>query len=173
MATYEKAQKEDEIVPISPASIDTKGVMPEKDKPYSFKITVDVRPEVKIDDFKGVVVERERVEVTDEHVDAVLQQQREERAEFLPVTDRPVMRGDWVLLEGESLLDGKVVQDLSGRMVEAGSDNLPKEMNEALIGCPVGEERNVSSETEGSEKITYRFKVNAIKEGRKRLKSLM
>ena len=164
--SYEKAQKEEGIVPISPASIDTKGVMPEKDKPYSFKITVDVRPEVKIDDFKGVVVERERVEVTDEHVNAVLQQQREERAEFLPVTDRPVMRGDWVLLEGESLLDGKVVEDLSGRMVEAGSDNVPKEMNEALIGCPVGEERSVSSEKEGSEKITYRFKVNGIKERR-------
>ena len=164
--SYEKVRKDEGIVPISPPSIDTGGSMPEKNKAYSFKITVDVRPAVKIDDFKGVVVEKERMEITDEHVDAVLQRKREEHAEFLPVTDRVVMRGDWVLLDGESLLDGKVVQDLSGQLVQAGSDFLPQEMSEALIGCSVGDERNVNSETESGEKVTYRFKVNAIKEKR-------
>ncbi len=164
--SYEKVQKEEGIEPVSPASIDTKDVMPEKNKPYSFKITVDVTPAVRIDEYKGLVLERGKIEITEKDVNAVLKRKQEEHAEFLPVADRPVMKGDWVLLDGDILLDGKVIQDLSGQLVEVGLDNLPKEMSEALIGSSVGDERNVNSKTESGEEITYRFRVKAIKERR-------
>ena len=164
--SYEKVKKDEGVVPVSAPSIDTKGAMPEKNKPYSFGITVDVMPSVKIDDYKKLVLERRKFEITDKHVDAVLKQRQEESAEFLPVSDRPVMKGDWVQVDGDSLVNGKVIQDFSGRMVQVGSDVLPEEMNDALIGCSVGDEKDVNAETQSGEKITYRFKVKAIKERR-------
>ena len=164
--SYEKAQKEKDIIPISAASIDTKGIMPEENKPYSFKITVDVTPTVKIDGYKELVLEKEKVEVKDEHVDAVLKRKQEEHAEFLPVTDRPAMKDDWVLLEGNVLLNGKTVQDFPGQLVQVGSNNLPKEISEALINSSAGDEKKVDSKTESGEKVTYNLKIKAIKKRR-------
>ena len=164
--SYEKAQQEKGLVPISTASVETDGIMPEKNKPYSFKITVEVKPTVKIDNYKGLVLERETIEITDEHIEAVLKQKQEEHAEFLPVTGRNVVKGDWVLLDGETLLDGKPVHDLSGHMLQAGSENLPEKLNEALIGISIGEEKRISYKIEDDKEVTYRFKVKEIKEKR-------
>ena len=164
--SYKKACEEEGIVPISAPSVDTGDTMPEKNKPYSFKVTVDVRPAVKLSEYKGLALEREKVEVTNEHVDTMLQREREQRAEFLPVTGRPVMRGDWVALGGESLLNGKLVQDFSSRLFQVGSDSLPPEVNEALVGTSAGEEKKINSETESGEKISYSFAVKEIKEKR-------
>ena len=164
--SYGKACREKDITPISEPSVDTGSAMPQKDKPYSFSITVDTKPSVSIEDYKGLVLEREKVEITDEHVSAALQQEREERAEFLPVNDRPVMREDWVLLDGKSFLDGNAVQDFSDYMVQVGSGRLPKEMDEALVGCPVGQEKEISSTGKGGKQISYKFRVKAIKERR-------
>ncbi len=164
--SYGKACREKDITPVSEPSVDTGSAMPQKDKPYSFSITVDTKPGVSIEDYKGLVLEREKVEVTDEHVSAAIQREREERAEFLPVNDRPVMRDDWVLLDGKSFVDGNAVQDFSDYMVQAGSGRLPKEMDEALVGCPVGQEKELSSTGKGGEQISYKFRVKAIKERR-------
>ena len=164
--SYKKACEDEKIVPISAPSVDTGGTMPEKNKPYTFKVTVDVRPAVKLAEYKNMVLEKEKVEITDEQVDAVLQQEREQRAELLPVTDRPAMRGDWVVLEGESLLDGNVVQDFSDRLFQVGSGSLPQELDEALAGMSAGEEKKVNSETERGEKISYSVTVKEIKEKR-------
>ena len=164
--SYGKACREKDITPVSEPSIDTGSVMPQKDKPYSFSITVDIKPGVSIEDYKGLVLEKEKVEITDEHVSAALQREREERAEFLPVKDRSVMKEDWVLLDGKSFVDGNAVQDFSDYMVQVGYGRLPKEMDEGLVGCLVGQEKEISSTGKGGEKISYNLKVKAIKERR-------
>jgi trigger factor len=164
--SYGKACREKDITPVSEPSVDTGNAMPQKDKPYSFSITVDTKPGVSIEDYKGLVLEREKVEVTDEHVSAAIQQEREERAEFLPVNDRPVMRDDWVLLDGKSFVDGNAVQDFSDYMVQVGSGRLPKEMDEGLVGCPVGQEKEISSTGKGGKQISYKLRVKGIKERR-------
>jgi len=128
---------------------------------------VDVKPEVKIEGYKGLTVEQEHLEVTDEHVDAVLKRKQDEQADFLPVTDRPAAKGDWVLLEGKALLGDRVVRDLSGSFVEVGSDSLPGQVNEALVGSSPGDERTVNlgeSGQQDSSNIVYRFTVKEIKE---------
>jgi trigger factor len=161
--SYGEACREKDITPISEPSVDTGSAMPQKDKPYSFSVTVDTKPGVSIEDYKGLVLEKEKIEITDEHVSAALQQEREERAEFLPVSGRPVMKGDWVLLDGKSLLDGAVVQDFSDYMVQAGEGRLPKGMDEALVGCPVGQEKEISSVGKGGEQINYKFRIGELK----------
>lgn len=163
---YEKARKENGMFPVAPGSADLGDVMPERNKPYSFTITVDVKPDVKIDGYKGLDIEKEAFEVTDEHVNAVLKQKQDEEANLLPVTDRPVAKGDWVLLEGQGMLGDKVVRDLSGNLVEVGSDSLPGKVNDALVGCSVDEEKSVSLEgaSDAGAEIVYRFSVKEIKE---------
>jgi trigger factor len=164
--SYTKACDEKELHPVSEPDIDTGEELPCRNKPYGFTFTVETKPEVSIDGYKEMVLEREKVEITDELVEAALQYKREKRAEFLSVTGRSAMKGDWILLDGECLLDGKMIQDLPDYRVEMGSGNIPREIDEALAGCTAGDEKEVNLTGEKGKQITYKLRIKAVEERR-------
>ena len=164
--SYPKACDEKELFPISEPDLDTGKELPYRSKPYGFTFTVETKPKVSVDGYKGMELEREKVEITDELVEAALQYEREKHAEFLPVTGRSAMKGDWILLDGECLLDGKMIQDLPDYRVEIGSGNIQREIDEVLAGCAAGDEKEVNSTGEKGEQITYKLRIKAVEERR-------
>jgi trigger factor len=64
-------------------------------QPLTFELHVEVRPEVPLPRVAGFRVERPSHQVTDEHVNEQVEQMREQRAAWSPVTDKPAP-GDMV-----------------------------------------------------------------------------
>jgi len=95
---YEKALEEQEIEAIARPEIELT-----QTEPVVFKAIVPLRPTVKLGDYKQIRLKSEPVEISDEDVDAMIEQLRHENAVLSPV-DRPVEFGDIVTIaiEGES-----------------------------------------------------------------------
>jgi len=76
-------------------------------QPISFNVNVDVLPEIKLSNYKGLEATRLTRPVTDEDVEAVVQQLRENSASLQPVEDRGAQVGDTVTAN----FHGKFVND--------------------------------------------------------------
>ena len=108
--------------------------------------TVAKKPEVKLGEYKGLEVEKETVEVTDEDIEAELKKEQEKNAAFVPVEDRPVADGDMIKLDYSGRVDGELFdggtaqdQDLT-----IGSGQFVPGFEEQLIGMNIGETKDIT-----------------------------
>src|SRR5438874_10410976 len=65
-------------------------------QPISFNVNVDVLPEIKLGEYKGLTAERRTRPVKDEDVQRVIDQLREHSASLQPVEDRGAQVGDTI-----------------------------------------------------------------------------
>ncbi len=98
---YEKAIKEQGIEAIAQPQIEIA-----QTDPVVFKAVVPLKPKVKLGDYQHIQVTSEPVTVTDDNVDAVIEQLRHQHATWEPV-ERPVDFGDLVVLDIESNIKDK------------------------------------------------------------------
>ena len=108
--------------------------------------TVAKKPEVKLGEYKGLEVEKETVEVTDEDIETELKKEQEKNAAFVPVEDRPVADGDMIKLDYSGKVDGELFdggtaqdQDLT-----IGSGQFVPGFEEQLIGMAIGETKDIT-----------------------------
>ncbi|NLT25236.1 MAG: trigger factor, partial [Microbacteriaceae bacterium] len=107
-------------------------------------IEVDVRPEIELADWKGLKLEVEAAEVSDDDVDAEIE---ELRARFgtLKTVDRPVENGDFTSIDLIARIDGEVIDEANGLSYEVGSGELLEGTDEAILTLTAGEETTFSS----------------------------
>lgn len=121
---YAKALREHDLDPVERPQIE---VLEEADgRPTKLKATVEIRPAITLQRYKGVPVSRPPIEVTDADVDESLTALAKERATLVPV-DRPARLGDVVTVDYEGSIDGtpfeggrgqaEVMELLEGRFV--------------------------------------------------------
>ena len=111
-------------------------------EPLRYSATVEVKPEVVADRYKGLEIDRPLPTVTDDDVSGALEHMRQSFAQLHPITDRStVERGDVVTLDYEGHVDGKLAGRREGRLVEVGSSGFPPEFDDHLVGAAVGAER--------------------------------
>ena len=114
-------------------------------QPLQFEAVVDVRPEVEARDYRGLPITRQDHPVTDQAVEGVMTQLREEAAVFVDL-DRPAGRGDVVLLDSTRLdANGRRLNGTraKGRRIELGASGVPPDLENALLGSVAGQERTV------------------------------
>ena len=71
-----------------------------------FKATLTVKPEVKIDNYKGIEVSPVNVEVTDEEINDEIERVRERNSRLITVEDREAQNGDIAVIDFEGFCDG-------------------------------------------------------------------
>jgi len=98
---YEKAIKEQEIEAFAQPHIEVT-----QTDPLMFKVTVPLVPEVKLGDYHRIRVKPEPVELTEDDVNAAIEQLRHQQATWEPV-ERPVDFNDLVILDIESHIEDK------------------------------------------------------------------
>ncbi|MBQ8177307.1 MAG: trigger factor, partial [Oscillospiraceae bacterium] len=81
-----------------------------KEEGVSFKVTFTVKPEVTIDGYKGLKVEKTVKTITDADVDAEVERVRNQNARIIDVTDRAVEKGDTVVFDFEGFCDGEAFE---------------------------------------------------------------
>ena len=98
---YEKAIKEQNIKAIAQPHIEIA-----QTDPLVFKATVSLLPKVELGDYHHIQVTPETVEITDDDVNAMIEQIRHRQATWDPV-ERPVDFSDLIVLEVESNIEDK------------------------------------------------------------------
>ncbi len=145
----------------------------EAGKPFIFTATVALKPEVKLGKYKGVEVEKMDLEVSDEEVDAEIDQERNRNARTIEVTDRKVENNDIVTLDFEGFVDGTPFEGGKGTdyPLTIGSGSFIPGFEEQLIGFEIGKEGDVNvtfpedyhSEDLAGKAATFKCTVKGIK----------
>ncbi len=168
---YEKAVLEEGLDVVSRPQIDFEEVS--KEKGATVIATVFVKPEVTVENYKGLEVEKVEAEVTDEDINNRLNQELDKNARLIEVTDRAVQDGDVVTLDFEGFKDGVPFEGGKGENYELtiGSKTFVDTFEEQLVGLNIGEEKEINvtfPENYGQADLagqpaTFKAKINAIK----------
>ncbi|HXF71276.1 MAG TPA: trigger factor [Actinomycetota bacterium] len=137
-AYYERALREHELAPIASPDISLEQV--EEGKPLVFTAEVEVRPRLRLEGYKGIRVERPRVEVSEAEVDEMVDRLRERFAE-LEVVARPARRGDYVVADIRATVHEEEVPEATrpGYLYEVGRGEFGPRLDEELEGKRAGD----------------------------------
>jgi len=116
----------------------------EENEPLSFEVTVNVKPEIIIPDLEKLEVDKGDVNVTQEDVDKHIEALREERADFVPMEDRPLQNGDYATLSIKGTSDDEVLMDHNEQVFNVDDNILIPGFAEHLIGMEPGDEKEFS-----------------------------
>ena len=110
------------------------------------KAKVYVKPEVTIENYKGIPVVKRVTPVTDEDVDKELKRVQERNARILEVTDRAAQDGDIVNLDYKGTVDGVAFDGGTAEKYDLtlGSGSFIPGFEEQIVGHGVGDEFDVN-----------------------------
>lgn len=141
---YEKETADCDLEIVSRPEIDV--VQIESGKPFVFTAEVALKPEVTLGEYKGIEVEKQNIEVTDEEVQAEVDKERENNSRTLDVDDRAVENGDMVKLDFEGFVDGVAFDGGKGENFDLtiGSGSFIPGFEEQLVGAEIGADVEVN-----------------------------
>ena len=141
---YAKEVESCDLDIVSQPKIDV--VQIEKGKSFIFTAEVALKPVVTLGEYKGVEVEKQAVEVTDEEIMAGIDKERENNSRTIDVDDRAVQNGDMVKLNFEGFVDGEAFEGGKGEDYDLtiGSGSFIPGFEEQLVGAKIGEEMEVN-----------------------------
>ena len=168
---YPSAVEESGVDIVSRPSIDV--VQIEKGKPFIYTAEVAVRPEVTLGKYMGVTVTKIDTSVSDDEVAEALEQQRNNNARTISVTDRPVAVGDTAVIDFEGFVDGVAFEGGKGENhpLEIGSHTFIDNFEDQLVGKNAGDEVEVNvtfpeqyqAADLAGKPATFKVKINEIK----------
>jgi trigger factor len=148
----QQAFKEARLTPISRFELDDEvGQLlaqfnPEAD--FSFSGYVEVYPEARVGQYKGLTVTATRVDVKPEQIDQLIDRWRDQRATLLPVEDRPAQLGDVVVIDFEARdaegnsLDEMATQDFQ---LELKENNFIPGFVAGIVGMQLDETKEIAA----------------------------
>ena len=168
---YPSAVEESGVDIVSRPSIDV--VQIEKGKPFIYTAEVAVRPEVTLGKYMGVTVTKIDTSVSEEEVNEALEQQRNNNARTITVTDRAVAVGDTAVIDFEGFVDGVAFEGGKGENhpLEIGSHSFIDTFEDQLVGKNAGDEVEVNvtfpeqyqAADLAGKPATFKVKINEIK----------
>lgn len=131
------------------------------------EVEVDVRPEFALPDLGDVEVTVDPATVTDEDVDAELEQLRTRFGTLTPV-DRPAAKGDFTSIDLRATIGGEEIDTAKNVSYEVGSGTMLEGLDEALDTLTAGEQTTFVSKLVGGdhegEDAQVEVTINAVKQ---------
>ncbi|WP_129597988.1 trigger factor [Anaerophilus nitritogenes] len=139
---YEDAITEHKLEPVDRPSLDVEDI--EKGKDVEFTVTVTIKPEVTLGEYKGIEVEKKEYNVTDEDIEKEIESLRERNSRLISV-ERPVKEKDTVIMDyagfvGEEQFEGGTAQN---QTLVIGSGQFIPGFEEQLVGVEKGSQVDV------------------------------
>lgn len=115
-------------------------------KEFEVSFEVAIKPEVEIENYKGVVVSKVETEVSDEEVNSNIQQLLTQNAILEPKTDGALENGDTAVFDFEGFQDGVAFEGGKAEnfSLEIGSGQFIPGFEAGMLGLKVGESRDVN-----------------------------
>ena len=168
--SYREAVRDHKLTPLAQPTIDHPEI--EIGKPYSFTARVPVLAPVELGDYKSIRVEQPDTAVTDDEIQKVIEQLRDNNAMWLPA-ERPAQVGDQVTMDLKLTVGERTVSDLHDNEFTLVEDRegVFKGMDEHIVGMSEGESKQftttiaedyANAELAGKE-ATYDVALKAVK----------
>ncbi len=168
---YVKGLEDNKIEAVSKPEIDIKQI--EAGKDLIFTAVVQTKPEVTLGAYKGIELKKVEYNVTDKDVEHELEHIAEHNARLVAVEDRPVEKGDTVVIDFEGFVDGKAFEGgkAENHELEIGSGKFIPGFEDQIVGMKIDEDRDIkvtfpeeypAKELEGKE-ATFKIKLHEIK----------
>lgn len=168
---YVKGLEDNKIEAVSKPEIDIKQI--EAGKDLIFTAVVQTKPEVTLGAYKGIELKKVEYNVTDKDVEHELEHIAEHNARLVAVEDRPVEKGDTVVIDFEGFVDGKTFEGgkAENHELEIGSGKFIPGFEDQIVGMKIDEDRDIkvtfpkeypAKELEGKE-ATFKIKLHEIK----------
>ena len=143
-------------------------------QPIAFNVNIDVLPDIKLGEYKGLEATRRTRPVKDEDIERVIEQLRENSASLEPVEDRGAQIGDTVTAN----FHGKFVDTPEAEPINVqdddvvlGGQGVVQEMTDNLMGASADDEKtfsvnypqNFSAKGLAGKNVEYTVKVTAVR----------
>ena len=138
---YQDALKELELDVIDQPEIDFDEENFDRSKDLVVAVSVEVKPEVVLGEYKGLEIEAVPTEVSDEMIDNEIDKQRHLNARRINIDDRAAEEGDKVNIDFEGKVDGVAFDGgtAEDQELELGSGSFIPGFEEGIVGHEVGE----------------------------------
>ena len=167
---YPSALDELQLAPIDRPSIDVEEIS--KDNGLVLVVQVEVQPEFELGQYKGIEVAKVDYNVTDEEVDAKLNE-LQEKASRLVDSDKEIENGDTANIDFEGFKDDVAFEGgkAEGHNLVIGSGSFIPGFEDQLVGKKAGEEVDVNvtfpadyhAEDLAGAPVVFKVKVNGVK----------
>lgn len=169
--SYLDALREHQVIPASDADIQLQSAA---DDTIAYTAVVEVQPTVEATTYRGLSLEKQRVEIAEQEVERQLEQLRANQTSFDPAdADHAAADGDMVLIDFEGFVAGVAFAGGKGegQTVVLGAGQFIPGFEDGLVGAKAGETREVtttfpaeykSSELAGQE-ATFQVQVKEVK----------
>jgi trigger factor len=171
---YSQAVVDTDIRPIDQPEIDFEESLDEE-KGFKFSATVQVRPEAKLGEYKGLEVPKREAEINEEQVEEQIEEMRGQFATLAAVEGRAAQEGDYAIIDfkGELMSGG----DLPGGeaedyMLEIGKGELLEDFETNVVGMNADERKQFAvtfpmdygEESLRGQSVLFRVHLKEIKE---------
>lgn len=168
---YHKALEEEGFIALGlPQITDVK--LDVKDT-LSFKAEFDIRPKVKLGVYKGLKLNKKRIELKEDDIQKSVKALQELSARFKDVPGRAVQIGDYIVCDSEILIEGKPVGKKRENiwMLIDEKSYIPG-LSKSLVGVNISEEKEIEAvlpedfptKEFANKKAVFKIKVKEIKE---------
>jgi trigger factor len=142
-SSFAQALSQERLTPAGGPRIEPIAMGPGTELKYA--AIFEVLPEIKIEPFDSMPIERPSATVTDDDINAMIESMRRQRPVFTAV-ERPAQATDRVTIDFDGSVDGQPFEGGEGRDVPVviGSRQSLVELEEGLKGATTGEKRTVS-----------------------------
>lgn len=133
------------IVAVSQPEINQEGL--KENTAFSFSASFETEPEFEPKGYKGMELEKEKIQVTDSDTEKRLDEIRQMFATMDEVkNDRPIVNGDFVVIDFAGSLNGELSKELKADdyYLEIGSQRFVPGFEEQLVGMKNGETKSIN-----------------------------
>ncbi|KRK65423.1 trigger factor [Companilactobacillus tucceti DSM 20183] len=140
---YDKAVSDTAVEPVDQPQISVESM--EKGKPWAISATITVKPEVKLGDYTGLEVKKQKRNVMKTDVEARLAELQKQQAELV-LKDGKAENGDTVVIDYVGTVDGKEFDGGSAQnySLELGSGSFIPGFEDELVGHSADEDVDVN-----------------------------
>lgn len=118
----------------------------EKGQTFSYEAEVDVRPEIKAQDYTGLVLEKEKLVFDESVVDQQLQQMLQSKVQLVVAQSDSARDNDTVVIDFTGYIDGEAFENGAAQdyQLELGSNSFIPGFEAQVVGMKRDEERDIS-----------------------------
>ena len=141
---YEKALRESGLVPVGAPEIDNSDFQDvKKNNPLKFSVTLDTKPEIKVNNYKGLKMNKVEIDLPDEEVQAGINSILEQYGSYEHHDDgHKAEKGDYLTVDFDGFFDGEPLENGSAKdmTIRIGDNKMIKGFEDELLGHKLGEE---------------------------------
>ena len=141
--SWEQVMKEKDIRPLGDPDIKEDDIAYDEEKGFSYEVSIEIAPKFDLRDYVGLELEKPSMEVSDEELDAALDNIRRRNAVLEPVEDGRTKEDDVPIVDVDIKVDDEVVHSVSDQELGLSKDNwlrgIDDEFWKDLLGKKTGE----------------------------------